>query len=87
MKTESSTDKKPEVVLDAVYQLQMPNGEFKKKYVKTVRTYGDEHGEDQVEAEIILDTYLRCITACRARHVSEVHVSAEDMEDQSFTDS
>ncbi len=55
MKTESSTDKKPEVVLDAVYQLQMPNGEFKKKYVKTVRTYGDEHGEDQVEAEIILD--------------------------------
>lgn len=49
--TQSSLDKKPEVVLDTIYQVQLPNGEFKRKYVKTIRTYG----EDEVEAEIILD--------------------------------
>lgn len=49
--TTSSLDKKPEVVLDAIYQVQRPNGEFKRKYVKTIRTYGD----DQVETEIALD--------------------------------
>lgn len=55
MKTQSSTDKKPEVVLDAVYQLQLPNGKFKKRYVKTIRTYGDDAGDLNVEAEVLLD--------------------------------
>ena len=50
MKATSSLDKKPEVVLDAIYQVQRPNGEFKRKYVKTIRTYGED-----IEAEIILD--------------------------------
>lgn len=50
-KATSSLDKKPEIVLDAIYQVQRPNGEFKRKYIKTIRTYGD----DQVESEIVLD--------------------------------
>ena len=49
----SSLDKKPEVVLDAVYQVQRPDGTFQKKYVKTIRTYGDDSGK--VETEIVLD--------------------------------
>ncbi len=49
-KATSSLDKKPEVVLDAIYQVQRPNGEFKRKYVKTIRTYGED-----IEAEIVLD--------------------------------
>jgi hypothetical protein len=49
----SSLDKKPEVVLDAVYQVQRPDGTFQKKYVKTIRTYGDD--ENRVETEVVLD--------------------------------
>lgn len=50
----ASLDKKPEVVVDTVYQLQMPNGEFKRKYVKTVRTYGE--GEDlKADAVVVHD--------------------------------
>jgi hypothetical protein len=49
----SSLDKKPEVVLDAVYQVQRPDGTFQKKYVKTIRTYGDDSGK--IETEIVLD--------------------------------
>jgi hypothetical protein len=50
----ASLDKKPEVVVDTVYQLQMPNGEFKRKYVKTVRTYG-EGEEKKADAVIVHD--------------------------------
>lgn len=46
----ASTDKPTETVTDAVYQVRLPDGRTKKRYVKTTRTYGGD-----VEAEIVLD--------------------------------
>jgi hypothetical protein len=50
----ASLDKKPEVSIDTVYQIQLPNGEFKKKYIKTVKTYG-EGDEQAVDAVVLVD--------------------------------
>jgi hypothetical protein len=51
----ASLDKKPEVSIDTVYQIQLPNGEFKKKYIKTVKTYGE--GDEQAVDAVVFQTF------------------------------
>jgi hypothetical protein len=55
MNTTSSLDKKPEVVLDAIYQIQKPDGSFQKKYVKTTHTYGENDADGNVKTTVVLD--------------------------------
>lgn len=51
----ATTDEPTEVVNDTVYQVQKPDGSFTKKYVKVTKTYGENIGDGNVEAEVVLD--------------------------------